>query len=71
MGQSTFGIIAYGINYGRSYDTPSKYFQITPTDMNFHEFYNYENKGVTPDIALDFDKDWIEQTLEIIQKDTI
>lgn len=36
LGQSTFGVIAYGINYGRSYDTPSRQFSITPTDMNFH-----------------------------------
>lgn len=71
LGQSTFGVIAYGINYGRTYDTPSGFFEIKPTDMNFHEFYKYENKGVTPDITLDFDRDWIEQTSEIIEKDTI
>ncbi|WCO03219.1 S41 family peptidase [Psychroserpens ponticola] len=66
LGQATFGIIAYGLNYGRSYDTPSGYFRITPTDMNFHEFYEYEGKGITPEIALDFDSDWINQTLTII-----
>ncbi|MGB3605526.1 S41 family peptidase, partial [Psychroserpens sp.] len=69
LGQRTFGIIAYGLNYGRSYDTPSGHFSITPTDMNFHKFIAYEGKGITPEIKLDFDKDWIEQTLEIIAKD--
>ena len=69
MGQTTFGVISYGINHGTTYDTPSGHFEILPTDMNFHEFYNYESKGITPEITLDFDKDWIEQTLKIIEKD--
>ena len=69
LGQTTFGVIAYGRNYGYSYDSPSGYFSFTPTDMNFHKFIDYEAKGVTPDIKLDFDRDWIEQTIEIIGKD--
>ncbi|WP_431134208.1 S41 family peptidase [Psychroserpens mesophilus] len=70
LGQTTFGIIAYGTNYGRSYDTPSRHFRMLPTDMDFHEFYEYEGKGVSPEIALDFNRDWIEQTLEIIESNT-
>ncbi|WP_052467142.1 S41 family peptidase [Psychroserpens damuponensis] len=69
LGQTTRGIIAYGKNYGYHYDTPSGYFNVTPTDMNFHKFIEYESKGITPEIKLDFDKDWIEQTLEIIASD--
>ncbi|MFD2914034.1 S41 family peptidase [Psychroserpens luteus] len=69
LGQSTFGVISYGLNYGRSYDTPSGHFRILPTDMNFHKYFEYEGKGVSPEIHLDFDRDWIEQTLEIITKD--
>ena len=68
LGQTTFGVIAYGLNYGTSYDTPSGHFRVLPTDMNFHQFYAYEGKGVTPDIKLDFESDWIEQTLAIIEK---
>ena len=34
--------------------------------MNFHKYFEYESKGVSPEIKLNFDKDWIEQTLEII-----
>ena len=70
LGQTSFGVIAYGTNYGKSYDTPSGYFRISPTDMNFHEFYKYEGRGISPDITLDFDSDWIEQTLAIIADDT-
>jgi len=69
LGQSTFGVIAYGLNYGRSYDTPSGHFSILPTDMNFHEYFEYEGKGVSPEFPLDFDKDWMAQTLEIIDND--
>jgi len=69
LGQTTRGIIAYGMNYGYKFNTPSGYFKLTPTDMNFHQFYEYEGKGVAPDIKLDFESDWIEQTLAIIEKD--
>lgn len=66
LGQTTRGIIAYGMNYGYNYDLPSGYFKITPTDMNFHKFIEFEGKGITPEIPLDFGRDWIEQTLEIM-----
>ena len=68
LGQTTRGVIAYGKNYGYNYNTPSGCFKITPTDMNFHKYIEYEGKGVEPEIPLDFDKDWIEQTLEVISK---
>ena len=69
LGQTTRGIIAYGMNYGNNYSTPSGHFKITPTDMNFNKYITYEGKGITPEISLDFNKDWIEQTLEIIKAD--
>lgn len=40
-----------------------------PTDMNFHKYIAYESKGIEPEIPLDFSRDWIEQTLEIIKTD--
>ncbi len=67
LGQITRGAIAYGMNYGNSYNTPSGNFRITPTDMNFHKYIEYEGKGILPEIKLDFTKDWIQQTLEIIE----
>ncbi|MCD2258880.1 S41 family peptidase [Psychroserpens luteolus] len=70
LGQTTYGSLAYGINYGTSYDMPSGHFRVVPTDMNFHRFFNYEGHGITPDIKLDFDRDWIEQTLEIIESNS-
>ena len=69
LGQTTFGIIAYGMNYGYRYNTPSGHFKILPTDMNFHKYIDFEGKGITPEIQLAFDKDWIAQTLDIIEAD--
>ncbi len=66
LGQTTYGVVAYGLNYGTSYTTPSGYFDVLPTDMNFHKYYPYEGKGVTPDITLDFDRNWIDQIIEMI-----
>jgi hypothetical protein len=37
--------------------------------MNFHKYIQYEGKGVSPETPLDFDRDWMEQTLEIIAND--
>ena len=44
LGQTTRGLIAYGMNYGYTFNMPSGYFKMTPTDMNFHEYYKYEKK---------------------------
>ncbi|PQJ81910.1 S41 family peptidase [Polaribacter glomeratus] len=71
LGQTTFGVIAYGINYGRSYNSPSGNFTITPTDMNFNKYLKYESKGVSPEKKLAFDTDWIAQTLAIIASKNI
>lgn len=71
LGQVTKGAISYGMNYGYDYLTPSSFFRILPTDMDFHKFVEYEGKGISPDIALSFDKDWIEQTLEIIKNNNL
>lgn len=66
LGQTTRGIISYGMNYGYNYNTPSDFFNLTPTDMDFHEFIEFEGKGIAPQTTLNFDSDWIDQTLAII-----
>ncbi|MHA7129842.1 S41 family peptidase [Algoriphagus namhaensis] len=67
LGQRTFGAIAYGSNYGRSYDSPSGLFNFYPTDMRQREFIDYEELGVQPDLVLDQKSDWVEQTLDYIR----
>ncbi|MGB1308307.1 MAG: S41 family peptidase [Oceanihabitans sp.] len=71
LGQTTRGIVAYGMNYGYNYNTPSGIFNMVPTDMNFHEYIAFEGKGVSPEYPLDFNVDWIEQTLQMIEADSI
>lgn len=66
LGQRTNGTIAYGRNYGHAYTSPSGLFTVSPTDMKFNHFLKYEEVGVTPDILLDNESDWVEQTLNII-----
>lgn len=68
LGQTTRGIIAYGMNYGYNYNTPSTHFNIAPTDMDFSKYLEYEGKGIVPEYPLDFNSDWLAQTLEIISK---
>ncbi|WP_299248077.1 S41 family peptidase [uncultured Lacinutrix sp.] len=68
LGQTTRGIIAYGMNYGYNYNTPSTHFNITPTDMDFSKYLEYEGKGIVPEYPLDFNSDWLAQILEIISK---
>lgn len=71
LGQRTYGAVAYGSNYGKLLKTPSGLFAIYPTDMNFHKLIEYEYVGVQPDIELDFNKDWIAQTLQIIDNNKL
>lgn len=69
VGQTTKGMLAYGSNYGKRERLPSGRFEIYPTDMKGNaKLLQYEDYGINPDIILRDDKDWIEQTVEIIRK---
>ncbi len=67
LGQTTYGAIAYGMNYGTTYESPSGLFFFAPTDMRFNHYLKYEEAGVSPDIKLSPESDWIEQTMNIIK----
>jgi len=67
LGQTTYGAVSYGHNYGTTYESPSGLFYIAPTDMKFNHYLKYEEVGVSPDVKLSPDSDWVEQTLEIIK----
>lgn len=68
LGMRTYGAIAYGSNYGKLLESPSGLFAIYPTDMNFHKYIDYEYVGIQPDIVLDYNEDWIKQTLDYIKQ---
>lgn len=67
LGQTTYGAIAYGHNYGTTYESASGLFYIGPTDMRFNHYLKYEETGVVPDVKLSPESDWIEQTINIIK----
>lgn len=67
LGQTTYGAIAYGHNYGNTFKSPSGLFYIAPTDMKFNHYLKYEETGVTPGVKLSPESNWIEQTLQIIK----
>jgi hypothetical protein len=66
LGQRTYGAISYGSNYGSTYHSPSGLFSFYPTDMRQKRFIAYEEVGVEPDVTLEVDSDWVQQTVDII-----
>jgi hypothetical protein len=69
LGQQTRGTIAYGSNFGRTVVLPSGRYQVYLSDMrDAGHHLQYENIGVTPDIFLNNDSDWLKQVDKIIRK---
>ncbi|RYE22579.1 MAG: hypothetical protein EOP45_08015, partial [Sphingobacteriaceae bacterium] len=69
LGQTTNGTITYGNNYGRSVTLPSGKYRIYITDMNgSSKHLTYEEIGISPDVELDQNSDWVTQLVGIINK---
>lgn len=70
LGDNTRGMITYGRNYPEDQASPSGRFRIYFSDMkdNWKKYLPYEGKGISPDVYLRSDRDWIEQALEIQKK---
>lgn len=69
LGQTTKGMLNYGSNYGKRQKLPSQSFEVYMTDFEADKrLLPYENYGINPDIVLLATKDWVKQTIEIIQK---
>lgn len=66
LGDNTAGALSYGWNSKTQVITPSEYFVFHPTDIDNSQFLEYEVIGVSPDIYLDNNEDWISQTLKFI-----
>jgi len=68
IGQTTKGMLTYGKNSGKWERLPSGRFEVYPTDMKgSSELLQYEDYGISPDIVLKEDRDWIEQAVEMIR----
>lgn len=67
LGDNTRGMITYGRNYPEDRLSPSGRFRIYFSDMKEHwkQYLPYEGKGISPDVYLRTDRDWIEQALEL------
>ncbi|UZR96092.1 S41 family peptidase [Chondrinema litorale] len=69
LGETTNGTLAYGSNLGTKITLPSGDFQVYLTDTkDSGNYLNYEGKGLAPDVALNPQKDWIEQVKEEIKQ---
>lgn len=69
IGGPTKGMMAYGSNYGRTEKLASGKFAFYGTDMvNGSEPLQYEDLGIQPDVFLQDGQDWLEQLIEMIQK---
>jgi len=69
LGETTIGTLAFGSNYGNTLTLPNSKFRFYPTDTFDKIDLPFENLGVEPDVKLDPNKsDWIEQTLDYINK---
>lgn len=69
VGQTTKGMLSYGSNYGKRERLPSGLFEIYLTDMKGKaSLLKYEDHGISPDIFLNDQSDWVEQVVGIIKK---
>jgi len=69
VGQTTKGMLSYGSNFGKRFKLPGGNFEIYPTDMKGKaKFLQYEDYGITPEIFLHNNSEWVEQVNEIIRK---
>jgi len=63
-GETTQGMITYGSNYGKTFPLATPNLFIYPTDMRgVRRDLQYETTGITPEVALRPDTDWLEQLL--------
>ena len=66
FGEDTEGMVTYGSNYGRQIPLKSKGLFVYPTDMRgLKKDLQYETIGISPNIYLSKDSDWIEQVLKM------
>ena len=67
LGRDSWGACAYGSNYGNAAVSESGLFYFMKTDMDYSYLIDHEEKGISVDIPLDLERDWIAQTQEFIK----
>ena len=66
VGENSGGYVGYGENGGLN--TPCYNFRLSCTMTRYEEQRKYEADGVTPDYLLEYDRDWIDQTMELLER---
>ncbi|MEO1654045.1 MAG: S41 family peptidase, partial [Bacteroidota bacterium] len=66
VGENSGGYVGYGENGG--VNTPCYNYRLTCTMTRYKEQRKYEADGVPPDYQLQYNRDWLEQTIEIWSK---
>jgi C-terminal processing protease CtpA/Prc len=66
VGENSGGYVGYG-EVGEI-ETPCYNFDLTCTMTRYKKQRAYEVIGIEPDIMLDKQKDWIEQTIKFLEK---
>lgn len=70
LGQQTKGMLTYGSNTGKQLRFGSGRFLFYPTDMRGKSaLLKFEDQGIDPEITLHSKKDWILQTIDIINSE--
>ncbi len=67
LGRDSWGACSYGSNYGNAAVSESGLFYFMKTDMDYSYLLDHEEKGISVDIELDLERDWIAQTQEFIK----
>ncbi len=67
LGDKTQGTLSYELKKNISNNLPCGKFIAIMTSKKHKEYLEFESKGVSPDILLEYNKDWIDQTKELIQ----
>lgn len=71
VGQPTKGMLAYGSNFGKRVQLPSKKFEVYITDMGgSKQRLSYEDRGIDPQILLHNNSPWVEQVVTIVNSQT-
>lgn len=69
LGETTNGTLTYGNNYGNTEKLPGGRFKLYITDMKEDGNYlPYEGIGVSPDVFLDPNSEWLPQVMQMIAK---
>ncbi|MDW3194627.1 MAG: S41 family peptidase [Cytophagales bacterium] len=64
VGENSGGYVGYGENGGLN--TPCYDFSLTCTMTRYEKQRKYEAEGVAPDYLLEYDRDWMTQTIELL-----